>query len=72
MSTRGRPLQELVKDLPPEVRSEVRDFVEFLLAKRERRTRKVLRQGWAGALSDYREQYTSLELESQALVWRGE
>jgi hypothetical protein len=72
MNTRVRSLQELVQDLPPEARSEVRDFVEFLLAKREHRAKKVLRQEWAGALHDYREQYTSLQLERQALVWRGE
>ena len=72
MNTRVKPLQELVQDLPPEVRSEVRDFVEFLLTKREHRAKKVLHQAWAGALRDYREQYTSLELERQALVWRGE
>jgi len=72
MTTITKPLQELVQELPPDMRAEVRDFVEFLLAKRRRRARKKLQQGWAGALRDYREQYTSLELEHQALSWRGE
>jgi DNA-directed RNA polymerase specialized sigma24 family protein len=34
-------------------------------------TRK-LKQSWAGGLSDFREQYTSLELQKKALEWRGD
>jgi len=71
MSIRTKPLQELVQELPPDMHAEVRDFVEFLLAKRGRRARRRLRQEWAGALRDYRQQYTSLELQRQALTWRG-
>ena len=72
MSTTTKPLQELVQELPPDMRAEVRDFVEFLLAKRGHRARRMLRQEWAGALRDLRQQYTSLELQHQALTWRGE
>ncbi|RLC89677.1 MAG: hypothetical protein DRI37_03355, partial [Chloroflexi bacterium] len=50
MSIMMKPLQEL----PPEVHAEVRDFVEFLLAKRSSRVRTILRQNWAGALRNYR------------------
>ena len=70
VSTITKPLQELVQELPPDLRAEVRDFVEFLLAKRGRRARRVLRQDWAGALRNYRQQYTSLELQRQASTWR--
>jgi len=61
-----------VEELPPDMRAEVRDFIEFLLAKRSRGEKRTLRQDWAGALRDYREQYTSLELQRQALAWRGD
>ena len=71
MNAIARPLEELVRDLPPDMRAEVRDSVEFLLTKRERPAKK-LRQDWAGALRDYRQQYTSLELQRQALDWRGD
>jgi hypothetical protein len=54
------------------MRAEVRDFVEFLLAKRGRRAERTLQQDWAGALRNYRQQYTSLELQRQALTWRGD
>ncbi len=72
MSSLPKPLEELVKELPPASQAEVRDFVEFLLEKRRRRTAQPLRQSWAGALSDYCDQYTSLELQKKALDWRGD
>jgi hypothetical protein len=72
MGTQLKPLEELVKELPPASQAEVRDFVEFLLEKRRKKSVKTLRQNWAGALSDYRDQYTSLELQQKALDWRGD
>ena len=72
MSAIPKPLEELVKELPPDMRAEVREFVLLLLTKRDRRTSGTLRQDWAGALRESREQYTSLELERQALDWRGD
>jgi len=72
VSTITKPLQELVQELPPDVRAEVRDFVEFLLTRRNRVAKRTLRQDWAGALRNYRQQYTSLELQRQALTWRGD
>lgn len=36
----------------------------------EKRKGKKLSQNWAGALKEYRSQYTSLELQKKALEWR--
>jgi RNA polymerase sigma factor (sigma-70 family) len=33
---------------------------------------RKLKQNWAGGLGDYREQYTSLQLQKKALEWRGD
>jgi hypothetical protein len=71
VDTATNPLEELVRELPPDILAQVCDFAEFLLAKRKRRT-KTLRQDWAGALREYRQQYTSLDLQRQALDWRGD
>jgi hypothetical protein len=68
----SKALKELIKELPPDLHREVRDFVEFLLERRARKNGRMLRQGWAGALRDYRDQYTSLELQKKALEWRGD
>lgn len=66
----ARPLSELVEELPPDVQQEVRDFVEFLISKHSRTPDKKLRQDWAGALRDYREDYSALGLQKKALEWR--
>lgn len=72
MSTQIKPLDELVKELPPDSQAEVRDFVEFLLAKRKQKSAGTLRQNWAGALGDYNQEYTSIELQKKALDWLGD
>jgi hypothetical protein len=70
MATQLKSLDELIKELPPDSQAEVRNFIESLLEKRKQAAGK-LRQSWAGALSDYRDEYTSLELQKKALDWRG-
>ncbi len=72
MDTTVKSLAQLLQELPPDMVEEVRDFIEFLLDKRGRRARKALRQDWAGALREHREQYTSLELQHRASEWRGD
>ncbi|MDP2767360.1 MAG: DUF2281 domain-containing protein [Candidatus Methanoperedens sp.] len=67
-----KQIEQLIKKLPPEIQHEVEDFVEFLMAKQARKHGKKLRQDWTGALRDYRDQYTSLELQKKALEWRGD
>ena len=70
MSNSSKSLLELVNNLPPPFHKEVKDFVENLMQKRERKTSTTLRQDWAGALKDYKDKYTSLELQKKALEWR--
>ncbi|MEO0130002.1 MAG: DUF2281 domain-containing protein [candidate division WOR-3 bacterium] len=65
-------LKDIVEKLPPELQQEVEDFIEFLLTKRSSKRGRRLRQDWAGALREYRNQYTSLELQKKALEWRGD
>ena len=65
-------LEELIDQLPPELQREVRDFAEFLLEKHRRKPRRRLRLDWAGGLKEYRDQYTSLELQKKALEWWGD
>lgn len=65
-------VKDLIKALPPDLQREVEDFVRFLLEKRVKKRGKILRQDWAGALRDFRDQFTSLELQKKALEWRGD
>ena len=67
-----RSIDDMVSELPSELRKEVMDFVEFLIEKRARKRGRKLRQDWAGALKEHREQYSALDLQKKALEWRGD
>ena len=71
MGSDQRSLDEMVRDLPLESQAKVRQFVESLQETTNGQARK-LEQNWAGALSDYRKKYTSIELQQKALDWRGD
>lgn len=64
-------IEKLVDQLPPDMQEEVRDFAQFLLKKKTQAKQKKLRLSWAGALREYRDQFTSLELQKKALDWFG-
>ena len=70
MSNSSKSLFKLVNNLPPHFHKEVKDFVENLMQKKDRKTSTTLCQDWAGALKDYKNKYTSLELQKKALEWR--
>ena len=72
MQEHTKSLEELVQELPSDYREEVKNFVLSLLEKQGKKEGKKLRQDWAGALKEYRDQYTSLELQKKALEWRGD
>ncbi|MBN2208811.1 MAG: DUF2281 domain-containing protein [Candidatus Coatesbacteria bacterium] len=65
-----KQIEELVKELPPHLQDEVRDFADFLVRRRQKGGRVFLRQDWGGALKRYRDQFTSQELQRKSLEWR--
>lgn len=67
MNAKENSLKELVEQLPPDLQKEVKDFIEFLLEKKVRKTKRKLRLDWAGGLKEYRDRYTSLELQKKFL-----
>ncbi len=67
-----RTLEEVVQVLPPNLKEEVRDFAEFLLEKREPPKQRRLRLSWAGGLREFRDRFTSLELQKKTLEWWGD
>lgn len=62
-------IEDLIRELPPDLQEEVRHFAEFLLETKVRPKRKGLRLSWAGGLREFRDQFTSLELEKKAVEW---
>jgi hypothetical protein len=63
-------IEQKVKELPPDLQKEVLDYIEFLLSKKVLKTNKKPRLSWFGGLREYRNQFTSLELQHKATLWR--
>jgi Protein of unknown function (DUF2281) len=63
MAETTKSLEEMIKELPPELYREVADFVQFLVEKRVPKATGEARFEWQGALSNLRDQYTSVELQ---------
>ncbi len=61
-------LEEIVAKLPPEHQQEVRDNAMFLAEKGARPNGRMLRLDWAGGLKEFRDQYTSLELQKKIYI----
>ena len=69
----ARSLEELIQELPPDLRAEVSDFVEFLLAKHARASgRRRLRQDWAEALKGVDPSLSAVDLQHRATEWRSD
>ncbi|MBM4046293.1 MAG: DUF2281 domain-containing protein [Planctomycetes bacterium] len=65
-------IEDMMKQLPPELQEEVRDFAQFLLERKARPKQKNLRLTWAGGLREFRDRFTALELQKKALEWWGD
>ena len=63
-----KPLEEMIQELPPHLKTEVQTFVEALVAKSNQPKEHKLRQDWGGRLNA--EDYTSVELQELAMEWR--
>jgi uncharacterized membrane protein YccC len=72
METQVRSLVEMIEALPPELQQEVREFVTALVETRVRPRQKYLQLTWAGGLREFRDRFTSLELQQKALEWWGD
>ncbi len=72
MNTPTGSLEEIIKKLPPHIKSEISVFIESLISKHEEgRDGRKLKQDWAGALRKCRERFSSLELQHKVSQWRG-
>jgi hypothetical protein len=62
---RIRSVDEMVRDLPPELKQEVEDFIHFLILRRRKTPGRALRLSWKGALKALAAQYSSVELQHE-------
>jgi hypothetical protein len=57
--------------LPDDLKREVLDFIDFLMAKR--RHEKILSQfdfTWEGGLTDFKDDFSSVDLQHRSMDWR--
>lgn len=66
----SKRIEDLLKELPPDLQQEVGDFIAFLLEKRTKKKHGVPSFSWAGALKDLRDHYTSVQLQHKISEWR--
>lgn len=60
--------QKFIK-LPRDLQQEVIDFIDFLFTKKVLKKSKKPKLDWIGGLKEYRDQFTSLELQKKAWEW---
>lgn len=64
-------LEEKIRQLPPDAQKRVEEFVESLVNSSKPK-QSQLRLSWAGGLREFRDRFTSLELQKKALEWWGD
>ena len=65
-------ISELMAKLSPQHQQEVLDFAKYLAEKNNRPKGKKLRLDWAGGLAEFKEEYTSVQLQKESLNWWGD
>ena len=65
-----KTIDDLIKELPPEFREEVADFIAFLLERHLKKNHGKPTFGWAGVLRDLKGKYSSVELQHRISEWR--
>ena len=65
-----KQLESRIKELPQDLQEEVLDYIDFLLSKKAGIARKKPRLGWFGGLREYKNKFTSLDLQDKAASWR--
>jgi len=64
-----KKIEQKIQELPPYLLEEVDDFIISKKGKKQKQTGR-LKQDWAGALSQFSNQFSSIESQKKALEWR--
>ena len=62
------PLDKKFAELSPDIKKEVIDLIELLESKK--RKEEKLGFSWIGGLKEFRDKYTSVELQHKINEWR--
>ena len=72
MAEQIKSLEDMIRELPPDLYQEAADFIQFLIEKRARKRTGKLKFDWRGGLREMRGEYTSVELQHKSSEWRNE
>ncbi len=61
---------EKIRKLPPEMKEQVIDFIDYLGSKENYTIKKKPKLDWFGGLKEFKMKYTSVELEKKSVEWR--
>ena len=61
-------LSESINNLPADLQRKVFDYIDEITKNRKKK-RKKFSLNWAGGLKEYKDQFTSLELQKKSLEW---
>ncbi len=69
--TNVKDIKKMIDGLPDDLKNEVFDFVEFIIEKKYKTHAgpKRLSLKWAGGLEEYKNKFTSLELQKKSMDW---
>jgi len=68
LSLDNKNLAEYINNLSPEIKSKVFNYIEEL-TKGKKKKGKKLNLRWAGGLKEYKNNFTSMELQKKSLEW---
>lgn len=66
----NQSIEEKINSLPNDLKSQVSDFIDFLIDKRNKKTYAPFSFDWEGKLSGLDGEYDSVDLQHKALGWR--
>jgi ABC-type phosphate/phosphonate transport system substrate-binding protein len=61
-------LAETINNLPTDLQEKVFDYIEELEKSRKKKKKKLSLK-WAGGLREYKDKFTSVELQKKSLDW---
>jgi protein-disulfide isomerase len=76
MRASAQVIERKINMLPDDLKREVLHFIDFLLTRRktekaeQAQAKQLDFSAWEGALSEFKDEYTSVELQHQAMQWR--
>ncbi|MBF0275520.1 MAG: DUF2281 domain-containing protein [Nitrospinae bacterium] len=66
-------IENKINDLPENLQKEALDFIDFLINKSRKKKHyknETFSFNWEGGLSDYKDKYSSVELQHKSTEWR--